>query len=252
MKNELINVREENGKQLVSARELYLGLGLNRSQWSRWYKQNIQENEFFKENQDFVGVRHNVEGNKIQDFAITLDFAKHIAMMARTEKSHEYRNYFIECEKRLKNKQPVLPTTYKEALLALVEEVEKNEKLELENKQQKQIIMEYEPKVSYYDTILNAKGTMTITQIAKDYGMTACEMNKKLHELGIQYKQSDTWLLYSKYAKFGYTQSKPHMYENKDGEKCTRLNTKWTQKGRLFLYEELKKNGVIPLIEKDN
>ena len=82
--------------------------------------------------------------------------------------------------------------------------------------------------------------------------MTACEMNKKLHELGIQYKQSDTWLLYSKYAKFGYTQSKPHMYENKDGEKCTRLNTKWTQKGRLFLYEELKKNGVIPLIEKDN
>lgn len=252
MKSELINVREESGKQLVSARELYLGLGLNRSQWSRWYKQNIQENEFFKENQDFVGVRHNVEGNKIQDFAITLDFAKHIAMMARTEKSHEYRNYFIECEKKLMQIQPVLPTTYKEALLALVEEVEKNEKLELENKQQKQIIMEYEPKVSYYDTILNAKGTMTITQIAKDYGMTACEMNKKLHKLGIQYKQSDTWLLYSKYAKFGYTQSKPHMYESKGGEKCTRLNTKWTQKGRLFLYEELKKNGVIPLIEKDN
>lgn len=252
MKNELINVREENGKQLVSARELYLGLGLNKAVWKRWYESNINNNEYFKENADWVGFNIMLNGNETKDFAITLDFAKHIAMMARTEKSHEYRNYFIECEKRLKNKQPVLPTTYKEALLALVEEVEKNEKLELENKQQKQIIMEYEPKVSYYDTILNAKGTMTITQIAKDYGITACEMNKKLHELGIQYKQSDTWLLYSKYAKFGYTQSKPHMYENKDGEKCTRLNTKWTQKGRLFLYEELKKNGIIPLIEKDN
>lgn len=204
------------------------------------------------EDKDWTEVSLEVTGNETIDFAITLDFAKHIAMMARTEKSHEYRNYFIECEKKLKSKQPVLPTTYKEALLALVEEVEKNEKLELENKQQKQIIMEYEPKVSYYDTILNAKGTMTITQIAKDYGMSAYEMNKKLHELGIQYKQSDTWLLYSKYAKFGYTQSKPYMYENKDGEKCTSLNTKWTQKGRLFLYEELKKNGVIPLIEKDN
>lgn len=252
MKNELINVIEENGKQLVSVRELYLGLGLKSAHWKRWYESNIENNEYFKENVDWVGFTIMVNGNATKDFAITLDFAKHIAMMARTEKSHEYRNYFIECEKKLKSKQPVLPTTYKEALIALVEEVEKNEKLELENKQQKQIIMEYEPKVSYYDTILNAKGTMTITQIAKDYGMTACEMNKKLHELGIQYKQSDTWLLYSKYAKFGYTQSKPHMYENKDGEKCTRLNTKWTQKGRLFLYEELKKNGVIPLIEKDN
>lgn len=252
MKNELINVREENGKQLVSARELYKGLGLARTKWTIWSNKNIRENEFFLEDKDWTEVSLEVTGNETIDFAITLDFAKHIAMMARTEKSHEYRNYFIECEKKLKSKQPVLPTTYKEALLALVEEVEKNEKLELENKQQKQIIMEYEPKVSYYDTILNAKGTMTITQIAKDYGMSAYEMNKKLHELGIQYKQSDTWLLYSKYAKFGYTQSKPYMYENKDGEKCTSLNTKWTQKGRLFLYEELKKNGVIPLIEKDN
>lgn len=102
---ELIKITEREGRKVVSARELYIGLGLNRSQWSRWYKQNIQENEFFKENQDFVGVRHNVEGNEIQDFAISLDFAKHIAMMARTEFSHQYRNYFIKCEQALKEQQ---------------------------------------------------------------------------------------------------------------------------------------------------
>ena len=96
-----INTNEE-GKQLVSARELYLGLGLNKAVWSRWYKTNILENDFFKKNLDWVGVQHDVEGNETMDFAISLEFAKHIAMMTRTTKSHEYRNYFIQCEKILK------------------------------------------------------------------------------------------------------------------------------------------------------
>lgn len=134
MSNELIKVREENGIKLVNARELYIGLGLDKSQWSRWSKKNIINNDFFSENNEWVRVRLNVEGNEVQDFAITLDFAKHLAMMARSGKSHEFRNYFIECEKQLMQVQPKLPTTYKEALLALVEEVEKNEQLQLENK----------------------------------------------------------------------------------------------------------------------
>lgn len=103
MENELIKIiTNANGEQLVSAKELYVGLGLNKSNWSRWYPTNIQENEFFRENVDWTGVRHNDEGTETMDFAISLDFAKHIAMMARTKKSHEYRNYFIKCEKKLK------------------------------------------------------------------------------------------------------------------------------------------------------
>ena len=104
--NELLEVKtNKQGKQIVSARDLYDGLGLNRSEWSRWYKRNIEKNEFFKENVDWVGfiTTPNRGGKPTQDFAITLDFAKHIAMMARTEKSHEYRNYFLECERRLNN-----------------------------------------------------------------------------------------------------------------------------------------------------
>lgn len=106
MKN-LINVRSENGNSVVSARELYLGLGLAKAVWSRWYPTNIENNDFFKENIDWVRVQHNVEGNETMDFAITLDFAKHIAMMAKTKKSHIYRNYFIECEKKV-NQIPAL------------------------------------------------------------------------------------------------------------------------------------------------
>lgn len=100
--NDLIKITTNNqGKQVVSARELYLGLGLNKTQWARWYQTNIKNNDFFSENYDWIGVRHNVEGNEVQDFAISLEFAKHIAMMARTPKSHEYRNYFIRCEEKL-------------------------------------------------------------------------------------------------------------------------------------------------------
>jgi len=108
--NKLINIKIENGKQLVSAKELYLGLGLSKTEWSRWYITNLTSNDYFKENVDWI-VRHDVDsirgndenlkgGRPSVDFLISIEFAKHIAMMARTEKSHEYRNYFLECEKQ--------------------------------------------------------------------------------------------------------------------------------------------------------
>lgn len=101
--NELIKITtNEKGQRLVSARELYLGVGLNKSEWSKWHKRNIIANDYFEENIDWTGFGVMTNGNETMDFAISLDFAKHIAMMARTEKSHEYRNYFIECEKVVK------------------------------------------------------------------------------------------------------------------------------------------------------
>jgi len=104
--NQLINIKNENGHQTVSARELYLGLGLDKSNWSRWYPTNIMANEFFK--RDYDWVRLNDEGNETIDFEITVDFAKHIAMMSKAKKSHEYRNYFLICEKQAKDVQPQL------------------------------------------------------------------------------------------------------------------------------------------------
>ena len=121
--NNLINVKvNEDGNQIVSAKELYLGLGLNKTNWSRWYPKNIQKNEFFKENIDWLGVRHYDEGNETMDFAITLEFAKHIAMMAKTKKSHEYRNYFIECENKLKSGQANNFKTTEELLIYQLQE----------------------------------------------------------------------------------------------------------------------------------
>ena len=132
----------------------------------------------------------------------------------------------------------------------LKKEREEKAKLEGENKMQKQIIGELQPKANYTDVILNNKGLVTITQIAKDYGKSGTEMNNMLHDLGVQYKQSGQWLLYSKYHDKGYTHSNTVDITRSDGSKDVKMNTKWTQKGRLFIYNLLKDNEIYPLIEK--
>lgn len=113
-----------------------------------------------------------------------------------------------------------------------------------------QVIGELKPKADYTDKILQNKGLVTITQIAKDYGMTGAEMNAKLHELGIQFKQSGQWLLYSRYHGLGYTHSETVDIVRTNGRPDVKMNTKWTQKGRLFLYNKLKENEILPMIEK--
>ncbi|MEB8150513.1 phage regulatory protein/antirepressor Ant [Staphylococcus xylosus] len=158
-----------------------------------------------------------------------------------------YINKFNEMEQQIQNK---LPGSYKEALAELLVKVEENEKLQLENNMSKQKIAEYEPKASYLDSILQNKSLVTVGQIAKDYGMSAQGLNKLLHDLKVQYKQSGQWLLYSNLHDKGYTHSSTTEIEHKDGSTSVRMNTKWTQKGRLFIYNLLKENDVLPTIEQ--
>lgn len=130
-------------------------------------------------------------------------------------------------------------------------EKERQEKLKLAevNKVQAQQIVEMKPKVSYYDKVMQCKDLMTITMIAKDFGMTAAEMNQVLHQKKVQYKQSGQWFLYSKYQDKGYCSSKTNVYETVSGF-GVRTHTYWTQKGRLFIYNLLKEDGILPLIER--
>lgn len=117
---------------------------------------------------------------------------------------------------------------------------------------QTQLIGELKPKADYTDRILQSKSLVTITQIAKDYGMSGAAMNAKLHEMGVIYKLGGQWLLYSKYQAKGYTHSETVDITHRDGRGGVRMNTKWTQKGRLFLYQHLKKHGILPVIEQEH
>ena len=141
-----------------------------------------------------------------------------------------------------------IPQTLPEALRAYADEVEKNEVLKLQTAQQQQIIHELQPKATYYDLCLQNKTLLSVTKIAKDYGMSGNALNNLLHELGVQYKQGDVWLLYQKHADKGYTQSKTHVI---DSERSA-FHTYWTQSGRLFIYSLLKQEkGILPLIERE-
>lgn len=150
--------------------------------------------------------------------------------------------YFLKVEKAWNSPEMIM----KRALEIANKKVEN---LQLENAQQKQRIGELEPKASYYDLILQNNSLVSVTAIAKDYGMGAPSLNKKLHELGVQYKLGDQWLLYAKYHNKGYTFSKTQNYSRTDGSQGSKLHTYWTQKGRLFIYDLLKQQGILPLIE---
>lgn len=196
----------------------------------------------------FESKYKDVTGRTLKEYLLTKDgFILYMFnIQGHNDFKMAYINRFNEMEKALQNR---LPGTYKEALLQLVEQVEENEKLHLENTMQKQQIGELKPKANYVDTILKSKSLVTIGQIAKDYGMSAQEMNKLLQRFKIQYKQSGQWLLYSNHHAKGYTHSETTEIKHKDGSVSVRMHTKWTQKGRLFLYEFLKRRDIIPVIE---
>lgn len=134
------------------------------------------------------------------------------------------------------------------ALQKLKEERQLRLQAQEEVAQKNQIIQELQPKATYYDLVLQNKSLVPISVIAKDYGMSATKLNKILHELKVQYKQGNTWLLYQKYASKGYTQSKTHTID----ADYSKMHTYWTQKGRLFIYDLLKnKKNILPLIEQE-
>lgn len=153
---------------------------------------------------------------------------------------------------REEHRQRKLPTNYLEALKALVASEEEKQSLLVENGMQQQLIAEFSPKATYYDLVLQTKDVIAISSIAKDYGKSARWMNEKLHELGVQYREKGRWLLYQKYANLGYAYSKTHMHIGDDGEQHSSIHTYWTQKGRRFIYDLLKSEGIYPLIEMED
>ena len=149
-----------------------------------------------------------------------------------------------------------LPMNYETALEQLLAEVKKNNQLVLENEELKEsvvqmdrVIGEMKPKVDYCDVILSTTECMTTSQVAQDYGMSAKRFNSMLNHLGIQHRISDQWLLYSKYLGKGYTKTRVNTYKRTNGTEGSKPLTVWTQKGRMFLYEELKRYGVLPSME---
>ncbi|HHV09556.1 MAG TPA: BRO family protein [Clostridiales bacterium] len=137
----------------------------------------------------------------------------------------------------------ILLTKYKE-------EKEKSSLLGDQVIEQQKLISTLKPKANYVDRILSSRSLVATTQIAKDYGYSAIAFNRLLRDLGVQFKVNDQWVLYAKYQNEGYTHSRTIDITRGDGKPDIVMQTEWTQKGRLFLYELLKQKGIVPVIEK--
>lgn len=232
---ELIKITEQNGRKAVSARELHKFLEV-KDKFTDWIKRMFEYG--FTENIDYQSLSDFSEkpngGRPSINYALTLDTAKEISMLQRSEKGKQARRYFIECEKRLRTGAFALPSTFAEALKLAAAQAER---LELQQAE----LQKQAPKVAYYEEVLQSESTYNANQIAKELGMSAITLNKKLQDLKIQYRQSGTWLLYHRYQDKGYTKTKTHTYTDSHGITQTSMQTVWTEVGRLFIHEVLKK-----------
>ena len=194
-----------------------------------------------------------VSGQNREVLMLTEDGLYEVLMQSRKHIAKEFKKKVKEILKSIrKTGMYSVPKSFKEALLLAVAQQEKIEALQLDNSVKDQQIAEMQPKASYYDMILQCKDLISVTEIAKDYGMSAKTFNKRPHELGIQYKQSGIWFLYAKYQSRGYTKTKTQNYSKPDGTQGAKTHMYWTQKGRLFLYELLKNHGTLPMIERED
>ena len=165
-------------------------------------------------------------------------------------------NRWEELETKERTGGFVVPQTFSQALMLAAKQQEQIEEQRAALAQQGEEIvklsnevMTMKPKATYYDLILNNPSTVTITQIAQDYGMSAKKFNQILCDFRIQHKVNKQWILYADNINKGYVQSKPTNIPLANGTEKVVYNTEWTQKGRIFLYEKLKRNGILPMIE---
>lgn len=231
---ELIKVtKDDKGISVVSGRELHDFLEVT-ERYSSWFLRMTKYG--FEESVDYVGCKvfNTLAKQELQDHALTLDMAKEISMIQRTDKGKQARQYFIEVEKAYKQGQTQykLPQTFSEALIELAKEVKKNEVLK--------------PKADKYDRYLSSKGLITITEIAKEYGMSGRELNKFLHDKGIIYKKGNKWFIYQRYANDGLVGYEIFMPEDRE----IRRTLKWTTKGEQFIRSLLEDESIVPVLER--
>ena len=239
--DKIITVNYDNNRPTVLGRDLHELLEV-KTAYKDWFPRMVEYG--FTEGTDFCSfLSESTGGRPSQDHQLTIEMAKELCMLQRTEKGKQARQYFIELEKAWNSPEKVMAR----ALQIANQEIKS---LRLTNAVQQQQIAELNPKATYYDLVLQCPDLISVTELAKDYGKSAKWLNKILAENKVQFKQGGIWFLYDKYAKKGYTSTKKDTFADKNGVMHTKAHTYWTQKGRLFLYSFLKELGYLPIVEQ--
>ena len=247
---------DKEGNKVVSGRAVYEFLS-PLTLYKDWIVRKLDYN--FEEDVDYTLVAQKKATKNprnpmttIVDHVMTLDMAKEICMLEKNAKGRKAREYFIKVEKAYRDLVPSQEKVWKEltspaSMLKIVQK-----QIELENK-----IVELQPKADFVDYVLTSENAVPITVIAKGYGMSGTAFNKLLKQLKVQYKVSNTWVVYSEFDNLGYTVSTTQPYQDPISGSVSQIpHTQWTAKGREFLYHLLKKQDILPIQElcstKDN
>lgn len=231
----LIKIENKEGKQVVSARELYDFLGLEKANWKRWYSKNIVEEEFFQEGVDYEGFVLMMNGNETKDYIITIDMAKELSMLTRTEKGKEARKYFIDCEKKLM--QNIIPRNYGEALLEAGRLA-----LELENANAK--ILENKPKIDFYEAVTESKDTIDMGTVAKVLNFKSVGRNKLFEILREEKVLMQNNQPFQKYIDLEWFRQVESKFNMPNGDVKINIKTVVFQKGVEGIRKVLKKQTV--------
>ncbi len=246
--NALLEIKvDENQEQAVSGRDLHMFLGIE-TQYTKWFDRMCEYG--FTENIDFILVSQKCPTNNPKnpwtertDHLMKIDMAKELCMLARNEKGKQARQYFLEVERDWNSPEKVMARA-----LNIANNTINN--LKLENSMQKQMIAEFKPVKEYVDTILSSTDTVTVTQIAADYGLSARALNKILWEEHLIHNVNGQWILYKRWMNKGFTKSETINVPRADGSSKVVMNTKWTQKGRLKIHEILTAVGIVAEMDK--
>lgn len=198
-------------------------------------------------------VKLDTPGGK-QDIAAVNEYGLYsLVLSSRKPEAKEFKRWIthdvIPAIRKTGSYSMVIPQTLPEALRAYANEVESHNATKAIVAQQEQQIAEFKPVKDYVDKILSSKSCLTITQIAADYGMSAQELNKILHEAGLQRKVGDQWILYKQHMSKGFTKSETFTFCRSDGRLDSKITTKWTQKGRLEIHNILSKLDIHAVCE---
>lgn len=239
---ELIKIlQDDSGNKYTHARDLYAFLAPG-TQFNHWIVRMFEYG--FEDGIDFWSfLTESIGGRRATDYKLTLDCAKEISMIQRNEKGKQARLYFIEAEKQrnqarefVSQLQTSLPSP-KELAMMVIKAEEEKEALERRAFIAENSAFRNQAKADYVDTVLTSENTWTTTVIAKELGMSATTLNKRLQMLDVQYKTGDgVWVLKSKFQNRGYTTTRTHVFVDSSGNTMSNIITVWTEKGRAFIH----------------
>lgn len=259
---ELLGVKATDGKVYVGVRWICEGIGLSEGQVKSERKRINEDVVLNQGGRNFILPTHGGRQDVITidvkylplwlaKIPVTPNMLKKQPDVAEKLIHYQLKAADVLSEAFIGKKPSYMILDEEERAERWIEEQREKKRIQKEKLLLEQQVADLQPKLKYLDVILNSKGTVTITQIAKDYALTAQDLNVILKDAGVQYQVNKQWVLKKKYADKGYTQSHSFDFNHKDGTPDVKMNTRWTQRGRLFIHELLTSMDIKPNIERE-